>query len=369
MSMGIGIIGGGQLGQMMIQAGISFGYQFTVLDPDPYAPAHRVCSQHLVTPFFEQESLGRLFDQSKWVTTEFEHIDCAAIESACEDHAEKFFPSTSIIQLIQDKGTQFEWLHQNGFPIPRFTIESDPCNTPLPPFPFVQKDRTGGYDGRGVRMIEDIQDILNRPSVFQTKLDIAAELSIIVVRDQYGSILTYAPSEIETHPLSNMLQRLISPARVDPRIANEAVECAKSLAHQLKMIGTMAVEFFITQNHELYINEIAPRPHNSGHHTIESATCSQFQQHIRAISNLPVQPFEEKPAVMINLLGDPSGVGPASIQGWEPYLRRPDVFFHWYGKRFTSPFRKMGHVTILCDSISESMNVSDEILKTVSVGV
>jgi len=192
---------------------------------------------------------------------------------------------------------------------------------------------------------------------------------VIVVRDHHGTILHYNPTEIETHPDSNMLQRLISPARVDPRIAKEAVECACGIAHQLGMVGCMAVEFFVTTQNELYINEMAPRPHNSGHHTIESASVSQFMQHVRVVSGLPAQPFIEQPAVLLNLVGPPHTVGPAMIQGRDEYWHCPDVFFHWYGKHITSPFRKMGHVTILGNSLSEALAQSETILRRVSVGV
>lgn len=365
----LGILGGGQLGLMMIQAGISLGYTFNVLDPDPKAPAHQVGTQRLVAPYSDHDMLSRLFEQSDWVTTEFEHIDCGAIESVCDDHAKRFYPTTRIIQLIQDKGTQFEWLKTNGFPVPAFTVHHHPTRAALPPFPFVQKDRLGGYDGKGVRIIKQASDVARKPSVFQSLLDIHMELSVIVVRDQHGTVLHYTPTEIETHPTSNMLHRLISPARITPTLAQEAVDCAKGIAHQLGMIGCMAVEFFVTTQGALYVNEIAPRPHNSGHHTIESASVSQFMQHVRAVSGLPVQPFSEQPAILLNLLGPPHTVGPAMIQGGDAYWQHPGVFFHWYGKHITSPFRKMRHVTILGPSLSDALAQSDTILKSVSVGV
>ena len=368
----LGILGGGQLGLMMIQAARTLNLSCSVLDSDPDAPCR------VATHDFRQGSLlnyedvlqfGRDFDR---ITTEFEHINCDALE-ALEADGKIVGPSSRCIRLIQDKGLQKQFYKNNGFPTADFRlIESrEALHSHTDFFPAIQKLRRMGYDGKGVYKLPSIDAIdfaFDDSSIIESWISIAMELSVIVCRGHNGEICTFQPVELIADTDAHLLKTLISPARIDPRLAAEAVTIASDLASTLGIVGILAVEFMISQSGQLLINECAPRPHNSGHHTIESCAHSQFEQHIRAVMGLPLgSNLTEAPAVMINLLGKSGVSGPVRYTNLDRWLAHPNVFVHLYGKKMTKSFRKMGHITILTPSVSNGLSIADDIQRSLEV--
>ena len=237
--------------------------------------------------------------------------------------------------------------------------------------PVVQKSRRDGYDGRGVQVIDEVDDLANAfdvPSVVEEKVDIAQEISVIVARSPSGEVRTFPTVEMVVSDVSNMLDYLLSPARLSPSIERQCIEVAESLATALDLVGLLAVELFVSQDGQVLINEIAPRPHNSGHHSIEANVTSQFEQHVRAVCDMPLGDTALKsPAVMVNLVGAEGYQGPVRYEGFNRVLAMPDVYIHLYGKAETRPFRKMGHVTIVRPNVSEAIEIAQQIKEEMQV--
>ncbi|NBW58969.1 MAG: ATP-grasp domain-containing protein, partial [Crocinitomicaceae bacterium] len=270
------------------------------------------------------------------------------------------------LKLIQDKGLQKEFYKKNNIPTAAFELISSKAELLLKThFPFVHKLRTGGYDGKGVKIISNLSEVeqsFDAPSVIEEKIDFQKELSVLVARNEKGEIKTFPLVECEFNPEANLVEFLFSPAEVSPEIELKAKEIASQLIEKLNMVGLLAVELFLTKSNELLVNEIAPRPHNSGHHTIECSTTSQFSQHLRAILNLPLGDTSLIQAgAMINLVGEKEFNGPVIYDGLENLLSIPGVFPHLYGKEISKPFRKMGHITITGKNIDELKAKRDKI--------
>ncbi|NBV42290.1 5-(carboxyamino)imidazole ribonucleotide synthase [bacterium] len=351
----IGIIGGGQLGQMMAQSAMTLGIPVGVIDPDPNAPCSVVTSRFTVGRYDDFDSLISFGSDYSRITTEFEHINCNALDYLVSQ-GKRVAPNPDAVRLIQDKGLQKQFYARHGFPSPEFHLVENrrDINAYIDFLPAVLKLRKNGYDGKGVVSLfsqSDIENAFDLPSVLEKRISIHRELSVVAARDQFGTVLTYQPSELIAHPDAHLLQLLISPARLPATILTRAREIASDLINQLRIVGILAVEFFVTEDGRLLINEIAPRPHNSGHHTMDSAPFSQFDQHIRAVAGLPLGVIDtERPAAMVNLIGEPGNIGVPEIKSLAEWLQAPNVFIHWYGKSAVKPFRKMGHVTILSDT-------------------
>lgn len=349
----IALIGGGQLGKMLIQAGLDLNLQFAVLDPDENAP----CAT--LTPFFQEgnltdaETIASFCEPFQLTTYEIEHINTDAL-ILLKKEGKTIYPQPHILAMIQDKILQKEFYLKHNFPTSPYRIleNASQLEQHVDFLPAFQKLATGGYDGRGVQKMHsknDFEKAFSARSVLEKEVDVWKEISILVARNAAGEISFFPLVEMVFHPEHNLVDYLLAPAMVHESIENEARAIAKRLVETLDFVGLLAVELFITPDQKVLINEIAPRPHNSGHHTIEACATSQFQQMLRAILNLPLGPtyMRSKFAAMVNLVGEPGFEGNATYEGLEQVLAQPEVYIHLYGKKQTRPFRKMGHITLL----------------------
>lgn len=352
----LGILGGGQLGKMLCQAASTWDIKTAILDKSKNYPAAKLCHRFVEGDFSRYEDVYAFGKSVDILTIEIENINIEALY-ALRDEGVHVHPSPEALEIIRDKGRQKEFYLSHGLPVAPCELFSnaDEIRQALEnkaiSIPFVQKARSEGYDGRGVQIVRSAQDLaklLDVPSLVEPLVDIAVEIAVIAARNSEGMIKTFPPVAMEFHPEANLVEYLSCPAMVGPAIEQEAIQLAQAAIEAFQLSGLLAVEMFLTKNGELLLNEVAPRPHNSGHHTIESCSISQFAQHILAISGMPlVDPVLHTPAVMINLLGAEGHSGLVQYEGLGKCLKKGDVHIHLYGKRETRPFRKMGHVTVL----------------------
>ncbi|HXH18278.1 MAG TPA: 5-(carboxyamino)imidazole ribonucleotide synthase [Chitinophagales bacterium] len=368
----IGILGGGQLGRMLIQAGMNFNLHFSVLDPDKDAPCKSIADEFQAGSLSDFKTVYDFGKKAEVLTIEIEHVNVDALEKL-EKEGVKVFPQSHIIRTIQDKGLQKLFYRENKISTAEFRlIESKIELLQHSDFiPFFQKLRKGGYDGRGVQRIgskDDFGKAFDQPSVLEKQAEIEKELSVIVARNASGEVKTYPAVELEFHPEANLVEYLFSPAGISAETEKQAEQIAADVAASLKIVGLLAVEMFLTKDGKILVNEIAPRVHNSGHHTIEASVTSQFEQHLRAILNLPLGSAEIKmPAVMVNLLGEPGCEGEARYAGLNEVLKTAGVCIHLYGKKFTRPFRKMGHVTVIDRDLETAKEKAKFVKQTLKV--
>ena len=361
----LGVLGGGQLGRMLIQAANDLNIHIHCLDPDPNAPCSEIAHSFSCGSLTDFNTVLDFGSDKHLITVEIENVNVEALVEL-EKKGVKVFPQPNILKLIQDKGLQKEFYLKNNIPTAAFELISSKAELLLKTdFPFVHKLRSGGYDGKGVKIISNLSEAeqsFDAPSVIEEKIDFQKELSVLVARNEKGEIKTFPLVECEFNPEANLVEFLFSPAEVSPEIELKAKEIASQLIEKLNMVGLLAVELFLTKSNELLVNEIAPRPHNSGHHTIECCTTSQFSQHLRAILNLPLGDTSLIQAgAMINLVGEKEFNGPVIYDGLENLLTIPGVFPHLYGKEISKPFRKMGHITITGKDINELKAKRDKI--------
>lgn len=348
----IGIIGGGQLGKMTAQKAKKLGFRVVVLDPSPDAPAAQIADEQIVGGFRDASRIRELVESCALTTYDIEHIDVQVLQ-VLEAEGRAIRPSGKLLELVQDKLLQRDLYANAGIPQPEYVRCDDPGPEAFAAFgyPLVQKARTGGYDGRGVAILagpEQADSALAAPSLLERKVDIEKELAIVVARGLDGAIACYPLVEMEVDPQTNQLDLLLAPARVEPEVANRAEEIAIAVVDALGGEGVFGVELFLTKSGELLVNEVAPRPHNSGHFSYEATLTSQFEQHLRAVAGLPLGSTEQYlPAAMVNLLGARGEIGPVLYDGLTDALAVPGALIHLYGKAETRPFRKMGHVTVL----------------------
>lgn len=365
----LGIVGGGQLGKMLSQSASKLGFEVVALDPSPSCPVSSFCKELIVGSLMDEEKIFELAKKSDVVTYEIEHVNTEALKKL-ESDGYPVYPQPHILSLINDKLKQRIFLRLKGFPVPDFW-ELDTSNVHRLRFPFVQKARYGGYDGRGVvvvRSIEDLDKLLNCPSYVEEFVEIEKEISVVVVRGIRGQIAVYPVVEMVFKEGANVLEMLFSPAELAKEIEIVAKELAISIVDKLDGVGVFAIEMFVTREGKIFVNEIAPRVHNSGHHTIESCVTSQFEQHIRAITGLPLGSTEQiLPAAMVNLLGEPGYKGKPILLGIEEVLKIPGVHVHFYGKKETYPYRKMGHVTIVGKDINEVRKIASFVSERLKV--
>ncbi len=372
--MNIGILGGGQLGRMWIQNALNYNVTCHVIDPDPNAPCKNICDHFSVGDITDYDTVYAFGKQVDLLTIEIEKVNVEALEQL-EKEGIKVFPQPSIIKMIRDKGVQKEWMKAHGIPTSDFKLidnkqSLEELNWGLP---YVQKLRKDGYDGKGVQIIREKQDLaqaFEAPSLVERLVDYEKEIAVIVARNENGESKTFPLVEMEFHPTANLVEFLVSPAQVTEYVALKAENLAIKIAEELELIGLLAVEMFLTKDGEILVNEMAPRPHNSGHQTIEGNLCSQFEQHLRAIVNQPLANTDAKyTSVMINMLGEEGHSGEAKYIGLENILEISGVYVHLYGKKITKPFRKMGHVTVIDENREEAIRKArmvKEILKVVS---
>lgn len=351
----LGVLGGGQLGRMLIQSGIDFNISFSVLDPDPNAPCSQLApfTSGKLTDFDTVISFGSSCDL---ITIEIENVNTEALREL-EKRGKKVFPQPSIIELIQDKRKQKQFYVDNDIPTAEFILTANK-NEVLKQstfLPAVNKLGKEGYDGRGVQMMRSEQDLhkaFDAPGLLEKLIDFEKEIAIIVAKNEKGDITSYPAVEMAFHPEKNLVEYLFAPADLSSTIQQKADQIARKVIDRLGLVGILAVEMFVTKDGEVLVNEVAPRPHNSGHQTIEANDTSQYEQHLRAILNQPLGSTKMRiPSAMVNLLGEDGFTGEAKYEGMEEVLALEGVHVHLYGKRITKPYRKMGHVTIVDDNM------------------
>ncbi|QXV64897.1 5-(carboxyamino)imidazole ribonucleotide synthase [Mucilaginibacter achroorhodeus] len=348
----LGILGGGQLGRMLIQQSINYNVTVKVLDPDREAPCRRLCSEFVVGSLSDYETVYNFGKKVDLLTIEIEKVNVDALEQL-EREGVMVYPQSRIIRLIQDKGLQKQFFKENDIPTAEFQIIATPDqlkNNSIP-FPYIQKLRRDGYDGKGVYKVIDesyLAKAFTEPSLIERWIDFEKEIAVIVARNENGEVKTFPMVEMEFNPEANLVEFLIQPSTLPFEIHQEAENIAKKIADTLKIVGILAVEMFLTKDGKVLVNELAPRPHNSGHQSIEGNVVSQFEQHLRAIFNQPLGDTTcLSNAIMVNVLGEAGHEGPAVYEGIEKILKCEGVYVHLYGKALTKPFRKMGHVTIV----------------------
>ncbi len=368
----LGMIGGGQLGRMFIQEAINFDVQVYVMDPDPNAPCKESASLFTIGNILDYQSVLDFGLDKDVITVEMENINIEALEEL-ERRGKKVFPQSKVLRIIQDKGIQKEFYRENNIPTADFYLLNNISEIKeyVHLFPLMQKLRKGGYDGKGVQAIRNEEDVkigFDSPSIIEKMVPFEKELSVIVARNEKGETITYPAVECEFNPEANLVEFLFAPASIDEKTELNARELAVQIIEKLEMVGILAVEFFLLKDGSLLVNEIAPRPHNSGHHTIECNVTSQFEQHLRSILNLPLGSTKIiQKGVMINLLGEKGFEGSAIYEGLEEIIAYEGVYVHLYGKEYTKPFRKMGHITIGNSSLEEAKTIALKIQKTIKI--
>ncbi|PTQ96752.1 5-(carboxyamino)imidazole ribonucleotide synthase [Mucilaginibacter yixingensis] len=348
----LGVLGGGQLGRMLIQQAINYNVTVRVMDPDPEAPCRKLCDQFTVGSLSDYETVYKFGKTVDMLTIEIEKVNVDALEQL-EKEGVLVYPQPRVIRLIQDKGLQKQFFKENEIPTADFQIISSAqqLRESHIPFPYIQKLRRDGYDGKGVYKVVNesyLDKAFTAPSLIERLVDFEKEIAVIVARNESGEVKCFPMVEMEFNPQANLVEFLIAPSTLPFEVHEQAELIAKKIAESLKIVGLLAVEMFLDKHGRILVNELAPRPHNSGHQTIEGNTVSQFEQHLRAIFDQPLGDTScLNNAIMVNVLGEAGHEGPAVYQGIEKILGKPGVYVHLYGKTFTKPFRKMGHVTIV----------------------
>lgn len=374
----IGIIGGGQLGKMLIQSASNWDLDISILDPSSEAPCKDLCSCFYQGKLTDEETVYAFGKRVDIITIEIEAVNTNALKRLKKE-GKKVIPEPEVLEIIQDKGLQKEFYTKNNLPTSNFKLFSDKNEIQKALelkellFPFVQKSRKDGYDGKGVAVIKteaDISKLMDAPSVIEEMVKIKKEIAVIVAKNESGEIKAFPSCEMDFHPEANLVEFLFSPSEINFEIEEKAQKLAIDTITAFNTCGLLAVEMFLTENNELLINEVAPRPHNSGHHTIEANITSQYEQHLRTLLNLPLgNTAMLSPAVMVNLLGEDGYNGKAIYKGFEEVSKISGVKVHLYGKAETKPFRKMGHVTVIDKDLEIAKTNAKrvkEILKVVS---
>lgn len=366
----VGILGGGQLGRMLVQAGIDLNITFRILDPDAQAPCHQLA------PFThgkltDYETVMKFGEECDVITIEIENVNTAALKDLVRKGI-KVFPQPEVIELIQDKRTQKKFYIDHGIPTAPFVLTENrnEAHQYADFLPAVNKLGREGYDGRGVQIIRTERELSNAfdaPGLLEKLIDFDKEISVIVARNERGVVTSFPAVEMVFHPTANLVEYLFAPAGIADVVVAEADAIARKVIAELNMVGLLAVEMFVDKTGKVLVNEVAPRPHNSGHQTIEANVTSQYEQHLRAILGLPLGDTRAlQPSAMVNLLGEEGYSGPAVYEGLEELLKTPGVHVHLYGKKLTKPFRKMGHVTITdydLESVRKKANFVKQTLK------
>lgn len=372
----LGILGGGQLGKMLLFDTRKFDIQTYVLDPSEDAPCKIACNYFFQGDLMDFETVYNFGKQVDVLTFEIELVNLEALEKL-ENEGKKVYPSPKTLKLIQNKGIQKTFYINNNIPtapsktfkdLKKLVVEIVESKLEMP---FVWKCTEFGYDGNGVKIIRSLEDLENLPNVeciAEEMVEFKNELAVIVCRNPSGEIKTYPVVEMEFHPEANQVEYVICPARIDDKVAAKARAIALDVSEKFNHVGLLAVEMFQTQDDEILVNEVAPRPHNSGHYSIEASYTSQFENHLRAILDLPLGNTDSKVAgIMVNLTGAEGFSGDVIYENIEKILGWDGVTPHIYGKKQTRPFRKMGHVTIVNENINEARKIAEDVKNTIRV--
>ncbi|GAA4829848.1 5-(carboxyamino)imidazole ribonucleotide synthase [Algivirga pacifica] len=367
----LGVLGGGQLGRMLIQAGMNLNLHTKVLDPDAEAPCRDLASEFVVGSLTDYKTVIEFGQDVDTLTIEIENVNTDALMDL-QKQGVKVYPQPEIIRMIQDKRTQKLFFREHNIPTSEFFLTSN--KEELQDFiqflPAVHKIGKGGYDGKGVIKLsseEDFDKAFDAPSVLEKLVDIEKEISIIIARTIKGEVKAYPAVELVYHD-ANLVDYLLGPAAISNEVAEEAERIATDLVNEMEFVGLLAVELFVTKSGKVLVNEIAPRTHNSGHQTIEANYTSQFEQHLRAVLELPLGSTQLRtPSAMVNVLGEEGYTGMAHYEGLSEVLGKEGVYIHLYGKKITKPNRKMGHVTIIDENKEQLLEKVDFVKKTLKV--
>ena len=368
----LGILGGGQLGRMLIQSCVDFNINPHILDADESSPCKSFASEFTLgdpTNFEDVMNFGKNLDV---ITIEVENVNTEAL-AKLQKMGKKVFPQPEVIKLIQDKRTQKQFYKKHNIPTAEFVLIENKAELSkhIDFLPAVQKLGKAGYDGRGVQKIVDAEAIakgFDAPSLLEKLIDFEKEISVITARNESGEVVVYPVVELVFHPEYNLVEYLFAPAKISEEIEKKAYDIAKQVVEKLEIVGLLAVEMFVTKQGDVLVNEVAPRPHNSGHQTIKANYTSQFEQHLRAILNLPLgSPAITMQSAMVNILGEEGHSGIAIYKGIEEVLQIEGAYIHLYGKKFTKPKRKMGHITIIDNDFEQLLQKVDKINSTIKV--
>ena len=372
----IGILGGGQLGKMLLTTTRQWDIQTKVMDPSFEAPARLACNRFVQGDLMDYEAVVAFGKDIDILTIEIENVNADAL-AHLEKQCVRVYPQAQVLKIIQNKCHQKEFYKKNNIPTASFQLFSskeelkDAVVRGFVSFPFVWKSESMGYDGYGVKIVRsnhDLEQVNEGGCMAEDLVNIDKELGIIVCRSPKGEIQCYPCVEMEFHPEANQVEYVLSPARISKAIAKKAEEVALSVSRAFQHVGLLAVELFLTKEGEIWVNEVAPRPHNSGHYSIEASYTSQFEQHTRAILNLPLGNTENKlTGVMVNLVGKKGYTGAVHYKNLEHILAIEGVNPHIYGKKETRPFRKMGHITIVNKDLDIARKIAEEVKETIEV--
>ncbi|GAK75350.1 phosphoribosylaminoimidazole carboxylase ATPasesubunit [Nonlabens ulvanivorans] len=366
----LGILGGGQLGKMMLYTTRKWDIATYVMDKDDTAPAFEGCTIFFEGDIMDYQAVMEFGEQVDVLTIEIENVNVQALQDL-EDKGIAVSPSARVLNLIRNKAVQKQFYLDNNIPTAPFHIHEQPVLNHGKNYPFIWKSAEGGYDGKGVKVIRQDSDLNDLPQVeciYEDMIDFELELAVIVARNSSGDMKTYPVVEMEFHPEANQVEYVICPARIDDAVSEKARAIALEVSAAYDHVGLLAVEMFLTKNGDILVNEVAPRPHNSGHYSIEGSVTDQFEQHVRCVLDLPLGNTDSTvAAVMVNLVGEEGHTGNVIYDGIEDILAMPGVTPHIYGKKQTRPFRKMGHVTVVDKDVVVAREVAAQVKDRIKV--
>ena len=372
----LGILGGGQLGKMLLYDAKRYDLHTKVMDSNKYAPCNKIADDFIIGDITDYDDVINFGNSVDLITVEIENVNTDALEFL-EKSGKKVYPSPKNLRIIQNKSDQKNFYSKNNLPTSRFknylNIEELKRNFLHDnfEFPFVWKSSRFGYDGKGVKIIKNIEDLdfsYDHQCLIEEKVSIKKELSVIVSRNTDGQIKCFPVVEMEFNEKSNLVEYVMCPANISKQTEEKAIIIASEIAKKFEMVGLLAVELFITNKDEILINEVAPRPHNSGHHTIECCVTSQFDQHIRSILNLPLgETGILIPGIMVNLVGENMEEGNVNYKNINDIFDIPGVYIHIYGKKKSRLNRKMGHITIVNKDINKAIEIGKSIKNKIKV--
>ena len=372
----MGVLGGGQLGKMLLSETQKFDIYTLILDENPQAPCAQICNEFHQGNLLDFDTVYNFGKKVDLLTIEIENVNIDALDKL-ENEGLTVYPKPANLRIIQNKARQKLFYTDNQIPTADFShyafLEElkHAYENSIIEFPFVWKSARFGYDGTGVKVVRDYTDLQSLPDgecIAEKLVPFKNELAVIVARNVDGAIKTYPVVEMEFHPEANQVEYVICPARIEDSVAKKAQEIALKVANTFDFVGLLAVEMFQTENDEILVNEVAPRTHNSGHYSIEASYTNQFEQHVRSILNLPLGNTESKVAgIMVNLVGAEGYTGDVYYKNIEDILNIDGVTPHIYGKKTTKPFRKMGHVTIVNKDINKAREIAQQVKETIKV--
>ena len=372
----LGILGGGQLGKMLLEEAIRLDIEAAVMDPDPQCACSGITLKFEQGGLLDKEAILAFGRKCEVLTIEIENVDASALKQL-EEEGLKVYPPPAVLARIQDKGTQKLFYTEHDMPTAPYELfdSRDEVRSAVEEekwtLPFVWKARRGGYDGRGVQIVKKLSDLDELPDVpcfLEDLVAIKTEIACVGVRSSNGELAVYPPVEMEFHPETNQVEQTFVPSLADPELIKEEEKYTHALLEQQEHVGLLAVEFLVDEQGALLLNEMAPRPHNSGHIFSDTSWTSQFEQHLRAVMGFPLGATElRQPGVMINLVGDREHEGPVAYEGAAKAMAEPGVYLHLYGKKTTRPNRKMGHVNIVAHSLGEARSRARNLAENIKI--